>query len=198
VKAQILNYGVGNIFSLASALTRAGFQVTVNEDLVNDVDLVAMPGVGAFSAVSASLERLNSKLNEMRERGIYFLGVCLGMQVMFQEGTEGGRSKGLGWLKGRVERIRGDVKLPHIGWDRVRSVNQCELTEGLDGKYFYFVHSYIAKGVEGRVVKLSSFYGEDFPALVCEGNLVGTQFHPEKSSQSGRIFFHNLRRWMKR
>lgn len=196
MKALILNYGVGNLFSILSALRRNDFETEINNEIREDVDLIVFPGVGAFSAVSKFIEERKEKLNELKDRGVKFLGICLGMQIMFEEGTEGGYSKGLGWFKGKVDRISANVKLPHIGWDKIYSISDCELNENLNDRYAYFVHSYVA--YTNHNVAMISHYGIDFPAMVCKENLVGTQFHPEKSSDTGRIFFANLKRWLKR
>lgn len=199
MRALVLNYGVGNLYSISSGLRRVGFEVRIDNDIRGDYDLIVLPGVGAFSAVSSFLNNINERLNELKEKGTSFLGVCLGMQVMFEYGTEGGISRGLGWFKGYVDKIKADVKLPHIGWDKVYIINSsCELVEGLDGKYVYYVHSYIAYPSEDNIVFMESNYGVKYPALICKGNAVGTQFHPEKSSYVGRVFLDNLKRWIKR
>lgn len=196
MKALIVNYGVGNLFSIASALKRNGFGVEITNELKPEVDLVVFPGVGSFSAVAKFIENKRERINDLKTKGVKFLGICLGMQIMFEEGTEGGYSKGLGWFRGKVDRISANVKLPHIGWDKIYSVNSCELNESLDNRYAYFVHSYVAYTTD-NVIMISN-YGINFPSMVYKENIVGTQFHPEKSSETGRIFFENLKRWLKR
>ncbi|ARM76290.1 imidazole glycerol phosphate synthase subunit HisH [Acidianus manzaensis] len=194
MKAIVINYGVGNLFSISSALKRNGFDVEISEEL-KEADLIVFPGVGSFSAVSKFINDRKDKINELRNNGISFLGVCLGMQIMFDEGTEGGYSKGLGWFKGKVDKIDAQVKLPHIGWDKIYNLGNCELAENLDGKYAYFVHSYVAYTKDN--IAMISHYGIDYPVMICKDNIVGTQFHPEKSSNTGKIFFYNLKRWLK-
>lgn len=196
MKATIINYGVGNLFSIKAGLERAGFVTTISFSPIGDEDVIVLPGVGAFSAVASYLNSMKSKFEELKSKGVKFLGVCLGMQVMFEEGTEGGLSKGLGWFKGKVDRINANVKLPHIGWDKV-FVNKdpCGIAEELDGKYTYYVHSYIAYTTD--YVAFSE-YGIKYPAIVCNDFAVGTQFHPEKSSETGRIFLKNFYEWVKR
>lgn len=197
MKALIINYGVGNLFSISSALRRNEFNVEIVKDFEEDnVDLIVFPGVGSFSAVSKFISDRREKINELRDKGIAFLGICLGMQLMFEEGTEGGYSRGLGWFKGKVDKISANVKLPHIGWDKIRSVSNCELNENLEDKYAYFVHSYVAYSNDS--IAMISHYGIDFPVMVCKERIVGTQFHPEKSSDTGTIFFNNLKRWLRR
>ncbi|QKQ99539.1 imidazole glycerol phosphate synthase subunit HisH [Metallosphaera tengchongensis] len=194
MKAVVLNYGVGNLFSISSALRKHGLEVEIlNEP--KEADLVVLPGVGAFNAVGTFLERWRDELNELRKSGTRFLGVCLGMQVLFEEGNEGGRTRGLGWLPGRVDLLVNAPKLPHIGWDVLVEGTPCEMNEGLQGKYAYFVHSYVAYTPEKPA--MTSVYGVEFPALVCKGEVVGTQFHPEKSGETGKVFFSNLMRWLK-
>ncbi|MBB5252364.1 imidazole glycerol phosphate synthase subunit HisH [Sulfurisphaera ohwakuensis] len=196
MKATLINYGVGNLFSIKAGLERVGFNVKISFLPEGDEDVIVLPGVGAFSAVSSYLNSMKDKFNELRERGVKFLGVCLGMQVMFDEGTEGGLSKGLGWFKGKVDKIYANVKLPHIGWDKLFvNKDSCNLTEGLDGKYVYYVHSYVA--YTNDYVAYSE-YGIKYPAVVCNDFAVGTQFHPEKSSVTGKIFLRNFYSWVKR
>jgi glutamine amidotransferase len=196
MKALVLNYGVGNLFSISSALRRIGFDVTIG-DLSSSYDLIVMPGVGSFSAVSSFLSSRKDYLEDLRRSGTSFLGVCLGFQVLFDVGTEGGTSQGLGWIKGKVDLLRVKDKLPHIGWEKVKVDGCYDILEGLDGNYVYYVHSYVA--FPDREPDAVSFYsGVKYPAVMCETNVVGTQFHPEKSSNTGKKFFSNLNRWLKR
>ncbi len=199
MRALVINYGVGNLYSISSALKRLEFDVEIRNEPLKGYDIIIFPGVGAFSAVSSFILKYNDLLNDLRKSGNIFLGVCLGMQIMFERGTEGGESKGLGWFRGVVDKIKADVKLPHIGWDLVYKNNEgCELSEGLEGKYVYYVHSYVAYTPDNEKIYMKSKYGVEYPALICDRNVIGTQFHPEKSSETGRIFFKNLKRWAKR
>ncbi len=195
MKALVLNYGVGNLFSISSALKRNGFEVEIG-DLKKGYDLVVMPGVGSFSAVSSFLNSRLETLQDLR-KDTSFLGVCLGFQVLFQQGTEGGLSKGIGWLRGKVDILKVNDKLPHVGWERLHVKGCNDILQDMDGGYVYYVHSYVA--YPEREADAVSFYdGVEFPAVMCEGNLVGTQFHPEKSDKTGKIFFSNLSRWLRR
>lgn len=199
MKATVINYGVGNLYSISSGLKRVGFEVEINREPKGNEDLIVFPGVGSFSAVSKYILGMKDKLEDLRKSGTFFLGVCLGLQIMFEKGTEGGINYGLGWFKGEVDKIKGNVKLPHIGWDILKVVDlSCPLTEGLDNQYVYYVHSYVAYSTETKPVVGVSTYGVTYPAIVCDKNVVGTQFHPEKSSKVGRIFLSNLYRWVKR
>lgn len=196
MRALVVNYGVGNKYSIIGGLRRVGFEIEISSEIKPEHDLIVFPGVGSFSAVADFLERRRDQIEEARERGAKFLGICLGMQVMFEKGTEGGIHRGLGWYRGLVDRIRGDVKLPHIGWETVRDLGWCELTEGIDGQYFYYVHSYVAYTPERPAAV--SYYGVEYPAVVCNEFSVGTQFHPEKSSRAGEAFLRNVAGWLRK
>ena len=199
MKALVINYGVGNLYSISSALKRIGLEVDISNIPKRDYDLIVFPGVGSFSSVSNFILQYKELLDDLKNNNVNFLGVCLGMQIMFERGTEGGESKGLGWFSGIVDKIKGDVKLPHIGWDLIYKVkDDCELTEGLDNSYVYYVHSYIAYTSDNNIIFMKSKYGSEYPALICSKNVVGTQFHPEKSSDTGRKFLNNLKRRLKR
>lgn len=203
MKATVINYGVGNLFSISAGLKRVGFEVSVNSQPEGNEDLIVFPGVGSFNAVASYLSSHKELLEDLRKRGTYFLGVCLGMQIMFEEGTEGGLIKGLGWFKGKVDKIENNgkdkLKLPHIGWDKLIVTDlTCPLTEGLNNQYVYYVHSYVAYPEDESIVRATTIYGIAYPAIICSGNIVGTQFHPEKSSKIGKIFLGNLYRWMKK
>ena len=199
MRALIINYGVGNLYSISAALRRIGLDVIIENKPDKGYDLIVFPGVGAFSAVSNFILEYKDLLDDLKKSDTNFLGVCLGMQIMFEKGTEGGESKGLGWFNGIVDKIKSNVKLPHIGWDLIfESKKGCELTDGLDKKYVYYVHSYVAYHKDDKYVFMKSKYGIEYPALICEKNVVGTQFHPEKSSNSGKIFLENLKGWLKR
>ena len=200
MRATIINYGVGNLFSIYSGLRRVGFEVLISPEPTGNENLIVFPGVGSFSTVSRYLVSRRELFDDLRRGGTYFLGVCLGMQVMFEVGTEGGVNNGLGWFRGRVDRIAGaGLKVPHIGWDKLIVTDPtCPLTNGLDGQYVYYVHSYVAYPVDEGVVKAISIYGSPYPAIVCSDNVVGTQFHPEKSGWVGRVFLNNLYKWVRR
>jgi len=200
MKALVVNYSVGNIFSISSALKRVGFDVSVDDvnDLVgHDYDLIVFPGVGSFSTVAKYVNSNAEILNELRGRGTYFLGICIGMHVMFEYGLEGGFNRGLGWFRGYVDLIKANVKLPHIGWDVVYVDYVDEVNEVIANQYVYFIHSYVAYTVD-EPYNTYSYYGIKFPALITKGNIVATQFHPEKSGKVGIKFLENLKRWLRR
>ncbi len=199
MRAIIIHYGVGNVYSVLSNLKRAGFEADVVKDIdeIKDADLIVLPGVGSFGAVASYLKNVKEKLESFIERGVGILGICLGMQVMFELSHEWGIHEGLGWFKGFVDRIKGDVKIPHMGWDVIRVRRQDILTEGLDGKAFYFAHSYVVYNAEEDKVYATCDYGVEFPCIVAKGRVIGVQFHPEKSGANGRAFLENLKRMLK-
>lgn len=204
MKAVVINYGVGNLFSIVSSLRKVGFDIAVMSFLDRnwkEYNLVVFPGVGTFNAVSMYIRRMAEVFEEAKEAGVWFLGTCLGMQIMFEYGFEGGFHKGLGWFKGYVDRLVTDLKLPHIGWNRIYTIknanSSCEIFSGISDRYVYFIHSYVAYSIDDTILCMVSYYGTTFPALVVKKNIVGTQFHPEKSSKVGLAFLDTLYRWIK-
>jgi glutamine amidotransferase len=202
VKALVLNYGVGNLFSIANSLKRTGFSVTIASELMENSDLVVLPGVGTFKAVAKFLNDRAELFNKLLETGMAFLGICLGMHVMFEYGFEGGvTSKGLGWFRGYVDRLKVSAKLPHIGWDKIMYTGNaiCSEFQEVNGAYMYFIHSYVAYGYDANVVCFMSRYGEaEFPAMIARDRVIATQFHPEKSGSNGMLFFKTLLRWLRK
>ncbi len=188
MKVVVLDYGSGNLRSAERALTRAGAQVTVTTDpaVARDAAALVVPGVGAYEACMTSLRALGGD-DVVRERvaaGRPVLGICVGMQVLFERGTEHGvTTEGIGVLPGEVSRLHADV-VPHMGWNTVDVPIGSALFAGLEGERFYFVHSYAARAVPGALTTTAE-HGEVFAAAVERGSLVATQFHPEKSGDAG-------------
>ncbi len=204
MKAIVVNYGVGNLFSVASSLRKVGFDVDIEAHPITTwgkYDLIVFPGVGTFKAVARYLRERIDILEDIREAGTYFLGICVGMQIMFEYGLEGGRRTGLSWLKGYVDRLKTSLKLPHIGWDRIYLAkdmgNSCITFNDINGSYVYFIHSYVAYPADNTIIYMVSHYGTTFPALIARGNIIGTQFHPEKSGRVGLAFLNTLYRWIR-
>jgi glutamine amidotransferase len=192
----VLDYGVGNLHSAAKALDRAGADVRV----VATVDEAAgaaglvVPGVGAYGACLRGLASAGGAAAVARwlEGGRPLLGICVGMQLLFEASEEGPVAEGVGVVPGKIRRLTGGVKIPHIGWDEVAVRPGSRLFAGLgDGTRFYFVHSY-APEPDGQAVAAVCDYGGRFGAAVEHGNLFGTQFHPEKSGQAGLTLLANF------
>lgn len=201
MRALILNYGVGNIYSIMRALRCVGFEVHVANTVSSNYDLVVLPGVGSFKSLEHYISENGILIKDLIKSGVYVLGICLGMQILFEYSTEHGHVKGLGVLSGYVDRIPTKKRIPHIGWDRVYVLNRhdsCSIFEELHGSYVYFMHSYIVYPKKIDYVCMVSLYDVLFPAAVAEKNTIGLQFHPEKSSHAGHRFLSRLAKWMRR
>lgn len=184
----VIDYGAGNLRSIRRALEAAGADVTITADLetVAAAEAIVLPGVGAAGAAMTNLQELGLRplLADAVHRGTPFLGICLGMQLLFGPQEEGDTT-GLGLLPGRVRGLRGNVKVPHIGWNQSRVVQDGPLGERGEARDYYFVHSYIVEPDDPAAVAATVTYGETFPSVVIRDHVWGTQFHPEKSSGDG-------------
>jgi len=184
----IVDYGAGNLRSIRRALEAAGAETVITDDpeVVASADSVVFPGVGNAGHAMAKLDAmgLTPVIKEAANAGKPFLGICLGMQLLFEEQEEGD-THGLGILKGRVRSVQADVKIPHIGWNRSRVVKPGPLGDAGDDQYYYFVHSYIVEPTDPDDVAAEAEYGERFPSVIVHENVWGTQFHPEKSGEDG-------------
>ena len=187
MRVTLFDYGAGNLHSLAKALVMApGVEVRVQEDPVRalDTDLLVLPGGGAFGAAAARLEPGREQMRHAVEAGLPCLGICLGMQLMFDTSEEGG-GQGLGLFRGRVTKLRSQ-RVPHIGWN---SVEEDTALQSAKLGTVYYAHSFVCRAEEpGVVVGWTTHEGDRFPAAVRKGNLLGVQFHPEKSSAAGVRF----------
>ena len=186
----IIDYGAGNIFSVKNALDYLGLESALVSDkkAVQNADAVILPGVGAFPA---DMEKLAATglIDTIKEEAAKkpFLGICLGMQLIFEKGYEFGECDGLGLIKGSVRYMdEPDLIIPHMGWNKLEKLNHCPLLENIgDDEYVYFVHSYKAECADENIAAYSE-YGGRVPALVFDGKFVyGAQFHPEKSGDTG-------------
>ena len=187
----IIDYGVGNLFSLQSSFKAIGEEAFVsgNAEELRRADRLVLPGVGAFEDAAAKLRAsgLDSFVRQQAAEGKPLLGICLGMQMLFEKSFEYGEYEGLGLLKGQVVpmagKISSELKIPHMGWNAL-SVKQGRLLADVDGQYVYFVHSYFAEGCEDSLAAVTEY---DIPitAAVEKGNIFGCQFHPEKSGNVG-------------
>ena len=171
----------------------------VNESVdIKDVDAVVLPGVGNFRAGSRNIRAMKAQISESVENGVPLLGVCLGMQLLF-ESSEESQGEGLGILRGKVVKLPSTAKIPHMGWNTLKVVKPNELLEGVSGDdYFYFVHSYYSSPADRNVVVAETDYGLDFASVVASGNVWGTQFHPEKSGKPGGVVLRNFAEIVKR
>ncbi len=195
----IVDYGAGNLRSVARAVAHAGVEALVTSEpaAVERARAVILPGVGAAADTMASLRArgLVEPIRDCIAAGKPFLGVCMGMQALFDVSEEGGEHECLGVLRGRIVRFPQGMTVPHMGWNTVRLRREHALFEGVpDGSYFYFVHSYLPRPVDDEVVIGETEYGAPFAAVVGRGNLVGTQFHPEKSGRPGLRLYANFLR----
>ena len=185
----IVDYGLGNLGSVIKGFRHAGAEVmlTGDEAELRAADALVLPGDGAFGATMDEIRRrgLVPVLLEAAASGKPLLGICIGMQVLFEESEEHGRHEGLGLLAGRVRRFSDLLPVPHMGWNTVRGRQAHPMLDGFeDGSHVYFVHSYYCDARPEDTVATSD-YGIDFPAIVARGNVMGAQFHPEKSQAVG-------------
>jgi len=185
----IIDYGVGNLDSLKRACEELDFQVVVSNKVeeIKQASSIILPGVGAYEAAMTELNNLKlvDIMIEKASDGIPILGICLGMQLLYEFSDENGGSKGLGLLKGTVKQIPNFVKVPHMGWNKLFFNKEINLLKYVnEEEYVYFVHSYYVDSSNEEVVAFSD-YGVKIPAIVNQNNIVGMQFHPEKSSDTG-------------
>jgi imidazole glycerol-phosphate synthase subunit HisH len=190
---EIFNYGAGNLFSIQAALRKEGVRTGVTKDgkAIREADAIVLPGVGSFNQAAGVLPM--QKIRDAVRSGKPLLGVCLGLQLFFSKSEEG-EGRGLALLPGEVKKLPASVKVPQIGWNTLRIENQSELVEGLgEEPWVYYVNSYYPE-TKGKWVVARTSYGVDFPTLVSKGNIFGTQFHPEKSGETGRRILQNFLR----
>ena len=189
----IIDYGVGNLFSLRSSFAAIGqeAEVTSDAEAIRRADRVILPGVGAFKDAAEKLRAtgMDRVVKEEAAKGKPLLGICLGMQLLFERSLEYGEHEGLGLLKGEIrpiaERITEGLKIPQMGWNALRIVRQSPLLKYTrEGEYVYFVHSYSAVGCGESLLAVTE-YGADLTACVGKDNVYGCQFHPEKSGEVG-------------
>lgn len=194
---SIVDYGMGNLRSVQKALEFIGAEAEITDD--NDKILnsrgIILPGVGAFPDAMDNIKKLDidTVLNEAVNEGTPLMGICLGMQLLFDESEEVRNTKGLGFLRGKIKKFNVDLKIPHMGWNNLIIDSDCEILKDVkEGSYVYFVHSYYAQIQEEEVLKAHSFYGINTPAVVSKGNVFGLQFHPEKSGEPGMQMLKNF------
>jgi glutamine amidotransferase len=210
----LIDYGSGNVHSAQKALERAAresecaaeIRLLADPDLVRRADRIVLPGVGAFADCRRGLDAVDGMVDALRSRvldeGVPFLGICVGMQLMATRGLEFGETPGLDWIGGDVSKIEiadPSLKIPHMGWNTLRLQRPHAVFDGIedgpDGWHAYFVHSFHMTGVAADQVLATADYGGEITAAVARDNLVGTQFHPEKSQKLGLKLLANFLNW---
>ena len=203
----IIDYGMGNLRSVKKAFETVGHEaiVTRNSSVIDDASHVVLPGVGAFGDCMSNVERygLDAPIRRCIERGKPFLGICLGLQLLFTESEEFGRHRGLGIFPGVVKRFPRDsahsstsLKVPHMGWNTVSIQRPTPVLQGIqEQSYVYFVHSYYVEPKDADVVSTTTEYGVSFVSSVAKDNIFASQFHPEKSQTVGLQLFRNFGSW---
>jgi glutamine amidotransferase len=198
MKISLLDYGAGNVTSVERALRRLGAnpERSNSPESITNAEAIILPGVGHYSALIRALDKqtLRSALVDALHRGVPFLGICLGLQALYNSSEEAPQLQGLNVLPGRVCALPSSVKLPHMGWNQLKLTQPSRLLEGISpGAYFYFAHSFAATDVNGEAVALCN-YGADFAAVIEKQNIFAVQFHPEKSGDAGACLLQNFLR----
>ena len=198
MKVTIIDYGAENVPSVERALDRLGAKSerTGSPEDISKARVLLLPGVGHYSALVRALDEQNMRapLVDAIGRGVPFLGICLGLQVLFESSAESPQLRGLSLLLGKVRALPSGVKLPHMGWNQIAANRESRLLAGIDsGAYFYFAHSYAAPDSNGSTAA-TCFHGISFAAVVEKQNIYGVQFHPEKSGDAGSRLLDNFLR----
>jgi len=193
----VIDYSIGNLRSVCKALEKHGEEVrlTREREVILSADSLVLPGVGAFSEAMKNLQSLGliHPVRSFIESGKPFLGICLGFQLLFTESEEDGLHPGLDIFKGKVRSFSANVKIPHIGWNTVRIKKENPLFRNIpDNSHFYFVHSYYVQSEDADIVAGTTEYDGEFCSMIQCGNVYGTQFHPEKSTDIGLRMLENF------
>ena len=195
----IIDYGMGNLRSVQKAFEYLGYEAVITDcpEIISAASHVILPGVGAFEDAMNRIHEthLDNALYEAAGAGKPVLGICLGMQMMFEHSDENGRFDGLGLFPGTITRLedRG-LKIPHMGWNTLKT-RDCPLFDAGDDPCVYFVHSYCMADVSDEWTAATCTYGQTFTAVICRGNVMATQFHPEKSGEAGLRMLKRLAEW---
>ena len=199
VKVAVLDYGIGNLRSAQKAFEIAGAEarLTADKDLVLASDGVVLPGVGNFGKCAKALT--DSGVRELAllavENGLPFLGICVGMQLLYETSDESPSAKGLGLFSGKVKMLKNAPRVPQMQWNQIQLQNDSPLLKGLEDEWFYFVHSYAAEQNHLESITIATCtFGSSVIAAVQKGLIFGTQFHPEKSGKAGRLLLQNFLR----
>jgi glutamine amidotransferase len=198
-RVAIIDYGVGNLRSVEKAFAATGCEASISSDesFLRSAEKLVLPGVGAFAACMKALaERGFDRLvHERVNAGTPLLGVCVGMQMLFEESEEFGSTRGLGLLKGRVRKFGSELVAPQVGWNRIHQQRPHALFEGIaNGSFCYFVHSFYCEPKDEAVVAGETEYGRRYASVVAQANVCGVQFHPEKSQDVGLRMLSNFAR----
>ncbi len=191
----IIDYGMGNLKSIYKAMEYLGYSIrfVTKPNELKEVSGLILPGVGAFSQAMENLNKVGlvEEIQNVAVQGKPILGICLGMQLLFEIGYEGQRTEGLGLLSGGIDKLKKGVKIPHMGWNRLHCKTNHPLWVGLSAEpYMYFVHSFALNQMTEDVIG-TTIYGEEIPVAVARNNLMGVQFHPEKSGEEGLRILRN-------
>ncbi|MBN2545140.1 MAG: imidazole glycerol phosphate synthase subunit HisH [Spirochaetes bacterium] len=192
----VIDSKICNIFSLTNMLKKLGsdYIVITKPEEFHKIDRLILPGVGAFPKAMENLKkfRLIDKIKDFSQKGSHILGICLGMQLLFEESLEFGKTTGLGLIPGKIVKISTDLVLPHMGWNDLKIIKKISVLKNVSDKSdVYFVHSYRAE-TDAKYIAATTEYGETIPAVVYKNNIYGTQFHPEKSQKWGEIILKNF------
>ena len=190
----IIDYKSGNLKSISNGFKKIGaeYQITDDKEIIAGSDYLVLPGVGAFGSAMENLKPFEDVIREHVADDKPFLGICLGQQVLMGSSDESPGVDGLNLFKGHVELLKGDIKIPHMGWNRLKVTNDSPILEGIDGQYFYFVHSYHVIPDDEEIIAGVCEYGGEVVASLSENNLFSTQFHPEKSGKPGLRILKNF------
>lgn len=198
-KITVIDYGMGNLYSVTNALKALGAEpvVTSDRETIKNAAKIILPGVGAFGDCMENLDRagLIPVIESSLKSGKPFLGICLGLQLLFEGSEEAPGVKGLGFFKGQVELLKTYYKIPHMGWNRLSLRNPSPVMAGADAAYVYFVHSYHAVPEDKSIITSVCDYGLEVTASVGLGNVQAFQFHPEKSSRAGLALLKAFKEW---
>ena len=193
----IIDYGVGNLRSVEKAFAAMGCEAIISgdESVLRKAKRLVLPGVGAFGACMRALQErgFDRLVKERASEGTPLVGVCVGMQLLFDESEEFGSTRGLGLLRGSVRRFSGDLVVPQVGWNRIQQTRAHQLFEGVEeGAFCYFVHSFYCEPLDQDLVVGETEYGVRYASVVADGNVCGVQFHPEKSQEVGLRMLKNF------
>jgi glutamine amidotransferase len=193
----IIDYGMGNLRSVEKGFLKVGVdaRVVTEPRAIDDAMAVVLPGVGAFRDCMKNLSGMSLTEPIVRSigKGKPYLGICLGLQILFSESEEFGTYKGLDIIKGKVRKFRTDLKVPHMGWNNVKLLRRPPLFEGIkDESFFYFVHSFYVDPEDTGVIAATTDYGITFTSMIWKDNIFATQFHPEKSQETGLMILKNF------